>query len=69
MILEYIRHRIPENGAAELEAAHARAAGLLALSSVCHDYELSRRVGQPGHYSLTDAVANRNRHTATAEPL
>ncbi|WP_443076037.1 antibiotic biosynthesis monooxygenase family protein [Streptomyces sp. NBC_01716] len=62
MILEYIRHRIPENSAAEFEAAYARAARPLVRSSVCHDYELSRCVEEPGHYILRIHWESVDRH-------
>ncbi|MEV0778747.1 antibiotic biosynthesis monooxygenase [Streptomyces sp. NPDC050428] len=52
MILEYIRYRIPENDAAEFEAACARAAEPLSRSPFCLDFELSRCVEESGHYIL-----------------
>lgn len=52
MILEYIRYRIPENEAAEFEAAYSRAAVALRKSPVCHDFELSRCVEESDHYIL-----------------
>jgi hemoglobin len=52
MIVEYIRYRVPSDGAEEFEAAYARAAVPLAAAPQCVDYELTRCVDEPGAYIL-----------------
>lgn len=46
MIVEYIRYRIPVDGAAAFEAGYARAADVLARSPYCVDFELTRRTAE-----------------------
>jgi hemoglobin len=52
MIVEYIRYRIPEDGAPDFEAAYAKASGQLTAAPQCVDYELSRCVDEPACYIL-----------------
>ena len=51
MIVEYIRYRIPADGA-DFEAAYARAAGPLSRAPQCVEYELTRCSEDPESYVL-----------------
>ena len=68
MVLEYIRYRIPENRGAEFEATYARAAGPLGRSPVCHGFELSRCVEEPGHYILRIRWESLDKHLKDFRP-
>ncbi|MGX1880901.1 globin domain-containing protein [Streptomyces sp. NPDC055287] len=52
MTVEYIRYRIPDDRAAEFEAAYARASVQLARSPQCVEYELARCEEESANYIL-----------------
>lgn len=52
MVVEYIRYTIPAERAAAFEQAYADAAKVLADDEHCLNYEVSRGVEEPEHYTV-----------------
>ncbi|MCI2421949.1 antibiotic biosynthesis monooxygenase [Saccharopolyspora sp. K220] len=64
VIVEYIRYRVPEPGAAAFEDAYRRAVVPLSAAPQCVDYELTRCADEPGCYALRIRWTSANDHTA-----
>lgn len=52
MVIEYIRYTIPAENAEEFEGAYKEAGAVLSTNAHCLNYEISRGVEEPEHYTV-----------------